>query len=90
MAFTNTLVKQTVYGNERVQHYNITADAASGVVYTGLSYVDAFHWSAISMTTSTVPHMKANVGTASAASLGNVFISSVISGDNFFLTVYGR
>lgn len=90
MAYTNTLIRQTVMGNQRVLEYNVTVDAASGVVYTGLNYVDSVQFAPISMTSTGLPRLKANVGTASAASLGNVFISSAVSGDNFFLTIYGR
>lgn len=89
MAFTATVLRQTVMGNERVIHYSVLADAASGVVVTGLSYLDQVQTSPQSLTTA-IYKVKINTNAASAVANGSVMISSVASGDTFFLTVYGR
>lgn len=89
MAFTATLIKNTVFGNQRVCQYDVTADAASGSVVTGLSVVDSIAVAPISMATAGCKFKK-NLNDASAAANGTVFVSSAANGDNFFLTVYGR
>lgn len=89
MAFTATLVKNNVMGNERVVVYNVTTDAASGVVATPLGLIDFVSFAPISMATAGVK-FKINLNITSAASNGVVFVSSAASADNFFLTVYGR
>ena len=92
MAFTATLVKHNVSGNQRILTYNVTADANSGVVACPLGFVDGVTWAPISMATGTngYPKFRANLNAASAASNGNVMCSSCTNGDNFFLIVYGR
>ena len=91
MAYTASILKQTVYGDQRVIHYLVTADAASGTVATGLQYVDAVQVTNNSMTTTTAMRVKANLNAASAAANGNVMFSSVVaSGDAFYMTVFGR
>lgn len=89
MAYTATVLRQTVYGNERVIHYSVVADAASGAVSTGLGFIDQAHVTPQSLTTA-IFKLKLNTNAASAAANGTVFISSIASGDTFFLTVYGR
>jgi len=91
MAFVSTLVKGTVFGDQRVLHYKVeNTTTVSGVIFTGLAKVSSFQWSPISMTTTTKPIIQANASTASAASNGNVYCNVLISGDDFFLTVYGN
>lgn len=89
MAYTATLIKQSIMGNERSALYNVTADAASGVVGTSFGLVDAVVMGPISMATAS-PKVRINTNILSAASNGNIFISSAASGDNFFVIVYGR
>ena len=89
MAFTATLVRNTVFGNERVQIYDVTADAQSGVVACGI-YVDAVMLTQVSMTTNSLIKCRPNINHASAASIGNVMLSGCTSGDRFFLMVYGH
>lgn len=91
MAFTKSLLNKTVHGNERVEHYEVTADAVSGVVVTGMSVVTNAQVSIKSMVTTTAMRMKINTDILSAAANGSIFFSSVVgSGDCFYLTVYGR
>ena len=89
MAYTASLVKSTVFGDQRVQQYQVTADAASGSVSTGLSYIQSISFSPISMATAG-PKIKANLDATSATANGTVFVSSAANGDAFFLTVFGR
>lgn len=91
MAYTATLLMRAVHGNERVEHYLVTADAASGVIVTGLGYINALQVTINSATTTTAARWKANLNAASAAANGSVMASSVVaSGDCFYLSVFGR
>lgn len=89
MAYTATLLKSTVHGDERAQHYQVTADAASGSVATGLGYVTAISYAPISCATAAFK-LKANLSAASATANGTVMVSSAVNGDVFFMTVFGR
>lgn len=92
MAYTFTLVSNDVDGSQRRLVYNCTLDTAySGAVATPLSYVNAAIISPISCASIGMGIIvKRNTTAASAAANGSVFISSNTSGDNVFLTVYGR
>lgn len=89
MAFTASLRKSTVFGNQRIAQYLVTADAASGSVATGLQYIDAIAYAPVSAATAGFK-IKANLDATSATSNGTVFVSSAANGDVFFMTVYGR
>lgn len=79
MAYTVTQEK-TVFGNLRAHICNVTADAASGTIPTGLAKIVGYALAPISMATA-APIMKASGGT--------ITVSAAVNGDNFFLTVYG-
>ena len=87
MAYTTSLTVKTTFGNQRVQMYKITADAATGDVATGMAHVN--HFVAHQNVTSTNVSVLPNVASAGTASLGNIAITGATSGDVFFLTVYG-
>lgn len=89
MAYTATKLKGDVHGSQRVEQYLVTADAASGVVATGLQYVDCLSFAPKSCATAGFK-VKANLSAASAAANGSVMVSSAASGDDFYLIVYGR
>lgn len=89
MAFTVTLVKHNVAGNERISIYDVTADAASGVIGTNIGVVDGIAISPISMATAGIK-LKPNLSAASSAANGNIMASSCASGDRFFVTVFGH
>lgn len=89
MAYTTTLIKNSIMGNQRVAEYNVTADAASGSVATTVGLIDSIQITPISMAT-ICGHFRINTNAASAASNGVLFCSSIANGDNFFLTVYGK
>jgi hypothetical protein len=90
MAYTATILKQSVHGDERVIHYSVLADAASGSVATGLSVIHQVQTSPQSLTTA-IYKVKANRNGADTAALnGTVLISSIASGDVLLMTVYGH
>lgn len=89
MAFTATLKKVSVHGDQRVAQYDVTADAVSGVVATKVGVIESAFISPISMATA-AGKVKINAKTATSAQNGSVNIADVASGDNFFLIVYGR
>jgi hypothetical protein len=91
MAFSATVLKQSVHGDERVTHYLITADAASGSVATGHGSLFCIASAVKSMSTVAAglkTHMNAlGGGTATA---GYVGFDGCTSGDDIYLTVWGR
>ena len=80
MAYTVTQEK-SVFGNMRVHICNVTADAASGTIPTGLSTISGHSIGPISMATAS-PLMKSSGGT--------ITVSAAANGDNFYVIVYGR
>ncbi len=89
MAFTASFIAKTVKGNQREQQIKVTADAASGAVDTGLSYIDFLQHSPQSATSAGY-RVFANTNSGLTALNGTVAISGVASGDVIFLTVVGR
>lgn len=89
MAFTGTIVKKESIGSTRMHLVAVTADAVSGAVDTGLSYVDAFSIGIISCATAGF-QTRVNLSAASAALNGSVMVDNVASGDAFYIVAYGR
>lgn len=89
MAFSISAAQTTVFGNERVWQGVVTADAASGVVSFGLKTLTHVGWSQKSMTTA-LAKVRLNALADGTASQGDLGISGVASGDELFVTVYGR
>lgn len=94
MAYTFTAAGggSTVYGNQRVIHGVLTADGASGVVSFGLGRLVQVQWSPKSMTTNNdavFPRFRMNAKAAGTASLGDLGVSGVTSGDEFYVTIFG-
>lgn len=79
----------SVFGNKRVAILSCSVDSASGVIDTGLSVVDGFSMSPVSMGTAAIL-VKRNIGSNSTALPGKININGAVSGDVFFLVVYGR
>lgn len=93
MAYTASLVVNTVFGDQRVQHYYVTADAASGTVSTGLSIISSLQWSPASCTTNNsviVTRVRKNATAGGTASNGTVGISGLVAGDEIYVVVYGN
>jgi hypothetical protein len=89
MAFTASVASKTVYGDHRVHHLVVTADAAAGAVDTGLGTVHAVQVTLKSATTAAIK-TRINVLESATAAAGYVAISGAAAGDEFFLTVFGR
>ncbi len=88
MAYTMTISDKTVLGNKRVILGLVSADAESGVVFPGLGRIDHIGMSPVSVATSGFK-IKANAITGTSAGSGINFAGAA-SGDDFYLTVYGR
>ena len=88
MAFTNTLIERTVFGNKAVQVYSCLADNTSGVIATGMKKVDWISVTYKSMSTGATK-FKINALTSGTASAGYVAVTGITSGDEFFIQVYG-
>lgn len=88
MAYTVTTVK-TVFGNERVHHLDITADAATQTVETGLKVIRA-HAVGIQSCTTAAFKIYANSNASGVQSMGVLGISGMASGDKIFVTVFGQ
>lgn len=80
MAYTVTKVP-TVFGNKKVDLCSVVADAASGTIPTSLGAIDAISLGPQSMATSAIKM---------TVSGGTITVSNAASGDQFWLTVYGR
>jgi translation initiation factor 1 (eIF-1/SUI1) len=89
MAFNNSLLERTTFGNKSVQVYSCVADGATGTVVTGLQTVDFIQVTYKSMS-SGASKFKTNLGTSGTAIAGTVAVTGVASGDEFYMTVYGR
>lgn len=89
MAFAKTGVVQTVFGNKRAVGMLVTADANSGAVDTGLSVIEGVMVAVRSAVTGS-QKFKANLNSAGTALPGSLFMSSCTSGDDFYVTVFGR
>lgn len=89
MAFNNSLLERTVQGNKQVQVYSCVADAATGFITTNLQSVDFMSVVFKSMSTG-ASKFKMNIGVSGTAIAGTVAVTGVASGDEFYLTVYGR
>lgn len=88
MAFT--IGRQiTTLGNKKVALLSCSVDSASGNISTGLQTVEHVSLCPISMATTAIL-LKANVGSGATARAGFININGAVSGDVFYLTVYGR
>lgn len=89
MAFTGTVVNKTVFGDKRVNFLTVTADAATGSVATGLDIVEHIAVAPKSLTTGAIK-LAINELTSGTGAAGTIAVTGMTSGDEFFLTVYGR
>lgn len=89
MAFTATKAQVTVHGNQRCWQGVITADGTSDTVDVGFDtilHVQATPKSATAYSGS----FQANVLTAATASPGTLAVTGVTSGDDYYVTIWGR
>ncbi len=93
MAYTLTKYASTVHGNQNVWQGKLTVDAVSGVVSFGYAAITQVHWSVASATTNNsacAPRFRINATAAGSASAGDLGVSGVVSGDEYYVTIYGR
>jgi len=88
MAFTWTVNEKTTFGNMHVQMGVVTADAATGTFDTGLGNVRHVTVAPKSVTTAAYKVAR-NAGVSGTSTVGTVAITGVVSGDEFFVTVFG-
>jgi hypothetical protein len=86
-----TVVKNGFFsvGNKKQANLKVTLGAASGVFDTGLAYVDHIVVAAGSAATAGIS-VKLNLSSSSTAVNGRVSINSGATGDDIFVTCYGR
>lgn len=86
-----TVVKNGIFsvGNKRQVNLKVTLGAASGVVDTGLIYIDHFVMSPSSMSTALIT-IKPNLSSSTTAVNGRISFNSSASGDEFYITCYGK
>ncbi len=89
MAYTLVKAQQTVFGDQRVWQGVVTSDAATGVVSFGFKTITHVQATAKSATT-TVYNFRINALALGTFSAGDLAISGVGSGSDFYLSVYGR
>jgi uncharacterized lipoprotein YddW (UPF0748 family) len=88
MAFTVTRYKQSV-GAKRQVGMDITADAATQTIETGLKVIEWYTSGEASMNSSNI-HMAINSNASGVQSNGVFSVTGCTSGDHFYVTCYGR
>lgn len=91
MAFTTTIKRQTVIGNQRVVIYDCTADAdgEDNIQVKPLNNVESVAIGIASMDSG--PHsIRCNQNSSGTAAMGYVGASGFASGDHFYLICYGN
>ena len=89
MAFTVSVIDQSVFGNKRQVALSCTADANSGVINTTLADIHGFSVSRVSAATNG-QNFKRNKNAAGTATPGSIMASSCANGEDFFIIAYGR
>lgn len=88
MAYTVSR-KISVFGDQRVAILDITADAATQTVETGMSKVNGISIGQKSLSTAAIK-CYVNSNASGVQSFGVLGISGCASGDQFFVIVYGE
>lgn len=89
MAFTNTVMDRTVWGNKALKVFKCTSDANATGVVTGFKVV-TYAWYAPNSLTTLGLNMKINSTNGGTDTNGTIAVSSLTSGDDFYLYVVGR
>lgn len=90
MSFTNTRLYRTVWGNKIVEAWDVTTDAASGSISTGMSVIEAIIGVVPVSAATAAPKFKMNTSAASATANGVIFVSSAASADHFIVVAAGH
>jgi hypothetical protein len=88
MAYTTSYLVDTVVGNQRVKAMRVTADAATGIITTGLKDIEFFSVANQSSTAAT-EKWAMNELSAGTAAAGYLFASGATSGDEWIVVCYG-
>ncbi len=88
MAYT-VVNTPSVFGNKQVRLLKITADAATQAVQTGLGVIEHIN---VGFTSAATQAMKFSINSNASGvqAFGTLGISGCASGDEFYVTVYGR
>ena len=92
MAYTVTSKDKQSVGHKQTNTFLVVADAAEANISAstlGMKYIDYFHLGPVSCATGFF-HIGVNQNSSGTAANGGVGISGAASGDEFYLTVYGR
>lgn len=89
MAWTVTKYP-TVFGNKRAVGMKLVADAATQTVETGLKNIEWFSYGKGSMATQVGLTIAINSNASGVQSYGVLGCSGFSSGDELYITVYGR
>lgn len=88
MAFTvSTIVKGMAFGNQFVHVMNVTADASTGTVETGLRSVLFTQVGPVSAPT--MPNIMENKNASGVATLGTIGMSNCTTGNIYRVIAYG-
>lgn len=88
MAYTVTKF-DSVFGNKKVVGMKVVADAATQTIQTGLSVIEWYSIGTGSMATRAVA-ISINSSASGVEAFGSVGCSGFASGDEVYLTCYGR
>lgn len=88
MAYTATLINESVFGNKRVRAFSVASDGASGNLNTGLNAVDMVSVVFKSCTTAGFAVLRNKSTTATVAN-GYVAFASAASSDTFEIICFG-
>lgn len=88
MAYTVTRTN-SVFGDKRAVILNITADAATQTVQTGLSVIDGLMTGPKSLSTAAIK-VYPNSSASGVQAMGSIGISGCVSGDEFCVVVVGK
>ena len=94
MAFTKSLIAETVWGNKRVQLALVTADAAAGTVDFGSKRIEWAQVAAKSQasfinsgSTVNIPRLAYNAGATGTSTTGTLGMTSCIANDVYTVHV---
>ena len=93
MAYTASQIVKTVFGNKRCHMVKVTADATSGTVDTGLDRVEFVSVAPASMSTWAAGGNSIYLNSDadnSGTTNGQLGIDGLVSGDELFVTCYGK
>jgi hypothetical protein len=89
MAYTVSHLAKSVFGNKRVEFLRVTADDGTGEVDTGLTQIEGIMGYAPQSMTTAIVRLKINVRAAGTAAAGFLAVTTITSGDVFFVSVVG-